>query len=361
MIGSSNFTCAGMGIGGHRNAEANLLTLVERVAFGRDVGQLAAVWPDVVVIADPDAAEWLGAQPERDEEEQAAASPVPRGFLGATYRAGDVRQVLLYLAPDRLPEAWDVYACGRQQDHLIGHVSWEEFGRPETVELSWSPVQPPERLLVRWGGNEAFLPLNVEDSHKLPAPESLSEMSADDMLWILAASDPSAAFRVWARQSKPSDIFDDDLDSATPPDLDPLRRYDLEATFLHRIRRRARILARLRANLERPVWSRQAVEWHLRGLIGIEPLAERMAGNLAAADGAADEALLSLADFLIVLREVDYQPRDGALSKPDFEAIFRPFLGELANRLDSDVTCIRDRLGAGALQFWDRVLERCRN
>jgi len=56
MIGSSNFTCAGMGVGQHRNAEANLLTIVDRKAYGREVTQLEAVWPEMEQVADPEAA-----------------------------------------------------------------------------------------------------------------------------------------------------------------------------------------------------------------------------------------------------------------------------------------------------------------
>ena len=180
------------------------------------------------------------------------------------------------------------------------------------------------------------------------------------MLWILAATDPSAAVRAWVRRQQPSDIFNPELDSATPVDLDPLQRYDLQATFLHRIRQRARVLAQLRANLQRPVWGRQALDWRLRGLIGIAPLADRLVGDFVNADGAADEALLMLADFLIVLREVDYQPDEGCLPEPEFQKVFRPFLSALAERMGRDVKRHRRRISADVLGFWTRVVEQCR-
>ena len=200
----------------------------------------------------------------------------------------------------------------------------------------------------------------MEDGRDLPPPAQLEQMSADDMLWILAAADPSAAFRAWAKQQQPPDVFDADLDSATPIDLDPLRRFDLHATFLHRIRRRARILAQLRSNLQRPVWGRQALEWRLRGLIGVERLADRLVREIASADGAVDEALLTLADFLIVLRELDYHPSEGTLSKPEFERIFHSFLSELADKLRQEIDGHRSRLSEDVVAFWERVVERCR-
>jgi hypothetical protein len=360
MIGSSNFTCAGMGVSQYRNAEANLLTIVDRVTNGRNVGQLDAVWPEMERVADPQSAEWLGAQPSREEEEQTAVPPLPAGFLLATYRAGDERWVVLRLNPAQLPMEWRVHACGRDEKELLSAPVWQERGCPSTIEFVWVPVQPPEKLLVRWADYEAFLPLNVEDSRDLPPPAQLEHMSADDMLWILAAADPSAAFRAWAQRQHPSDLFDTELDSATPIDLDPLRRHDLKATFLHRIRRRARVLAQLRLNLQRPVWGRQALEWRLRGLVGVEPLADRLLQEFVTADGAADATLLTLADFLIVLREVDYQPRDGSLPKAEFEKVFRPFLMDLADKLRQKIDEHRDRLSNDLVNFWERVLERCR-
>ena len=325
MIGSSNFTCAGMGTAPYRNAEANLVTVVERVAYGREAGRLETVWSQMGPNVDPDAAEWLGPQPEFDEDDGAVAPPVPAGFVSATYRAGDERTILLRLDPGHLPSEWRIHACGREAREILTRSAWAETDSRAVVTVHWSPVQPPDRLLVSWDGQEAFLPLNVEDAHQLPPPARLERMSADDMLWILAAADPSAAFRAWARAQQPSASFDADLDSATPIDLDPLRRHDLQATFLHRIRRRARILAQLRANLQRPVWGRQALEWRLRGMIGVQALADRLVREIAGAANMADEALLTLADFLIVLREVDYAPSAGCLSKAEFDAEFQPF------------------------------------
>ena len=360
MIGSSNFTCAGMGAASHRNAEANLVTVVELVAYGREAGMIEAIWPQMESIVDLDAAEWLGPQPEIDEEEGAIVPSIPAGFVSGTYRAGDERKIVLRLDPEDLPPVWRIHACGRDERELLTESEWAKTGSQSIVTLQWSPQQPPARLLVSWDGQEAFLPLNVEDGRLLPLPARLEQMSADDMLWILATVDPSAAFRAWEHGQQPSDRFDTDPDSATPIDLDPLRRYDLQATFLHRIRRRARTLAQLRTNLQRPVWGRQALEWRLRGMIGIEALAERLVREIATAPGEADEALLTLADFLIVLREVDYAPSDGCLSKQAFNAEFRPFLRDLADRLQEQIASQQSGVSQELMSFWRQVLDQCR-
>jgi hypothetical protein len=360
LVGSSNFTCAGMGVGGHRNTEANLLTIADEMAYAREAGKLEAVWPDMEHVDDPEAAEWAGPYADDVEEEQPAVV-VPAGFLSATYRAGDERRIILRLDPVHLPGEWSVLAGGTPVSELASAEAWREAGNAVLLELPWKPVQPPEKLLVRWEGCEAFMPLNVEEARALPAPAALEQMSADDMLLILAASDPSAAFRAWARRQGGIGSLDEDLDSATPIDLDPLRRYDLKATFLHRIRRRAAVLAQLRANLQRPVWSRSALDWRLRGLVGVEALGERLVRELESANGNANEALLTLADFLIVLGEVKYEPQDGSLSAGEFSGVFAPFLAEIAGAFRSRVEPQRVRLSEDLTEFWDRVVERCRS
>ncbi len=360
MIGSSNFTCAGLGLVQNRNAEANLLTIVDRAAYARESGQLEAVWPDVSMVAEPDKAEWLGSKPEENEEEQASAPCLPPGFLSALYRGGAGRAVVLRLEPGELPEEWSMHACGQDARELLTAHGWKVQGGSTTIEIPWAPQHPPEKILVRWAGHEAFLPLNVEDGSRLPPPPLLEQMSAGDMLQIVAAADPGAAFRAWARQQQPPDSYDEDLDSATPGDLDPLRRYDLQATFLHRVRRRARTLAQLRANLQRPVWSLTALDWRLRGLLGVSALADRLVRDFESPDGKADEVLLTLSDFLLVLREVDYQPEDGSLPKSVFDETFRAFLDELAQKLRGQVEARRSRLSGDLLSFWERVLETCR-
>ncbi|MDA1016092.1 MAG: hypothetical protein O3A00_16755 [Planctomycetota bacterium] len=360
LSGSSNFTQAGLGIGNRHNAEANVLTIAQRRPHAREPGQLESLWNVMIDPKYPESAEWLGTKSELDEEANAQRVPLPDGFLNAIYRAGDKRQLVFRFDLPKLPASWTVNSCGPDAAHLIDSERWKEDGGHASVELSWTPVHPPETIMVRWPEGEAFWPLNVDDPRQLPPPAELENMSADDMLLILAASDPSAALRALAKRQRADQMFDDELDSATPTDLDPLRRYDLRTTFLRRIRSRARVLAMLRQNLERPVWSKQALQWRLDGFIGVRPLAQRLARDVTQSDGQVDEALLTLADFLIVLREVNYRPADGSLPKSKVNKVFRPFLKSLILELDEQVRARRSGVGKELIACWDRMVKRCR-
>lgn len=359
LAGSSNFTVAGLGLDGRANAEVNVLTIVRHESFARQAGQLQAVWPETTVMPNPDGVEWRGADPAQDEEEQVSTLfPLPEGFLTATYRASEPRAVVMTLDPSKLPGVWRLGTVGREVIELLASDSWSRDGARPTVEIPWGSPSPPEKLLVRWDGHEALMPLNVEDRAVLPPPPQLASMSADDMLGVLAAVDPSAAYRTLAKRLAEGQADADDLDSAVPIDLDPLRRYDLHATFLHRVRRRARVLAQLRANVERPVFSRQALAWRLRGLVGIQALADRLAREVVAATANTSESLLTLADLLIVLREVHYQPTPSALRKEEFDEVFVAFLREMSHKMRRDVESQRDRVSNETWQFWEQVVRR---
>lgn len=371
MIGSSNFTGAGLGLLPARNIEANLVTLVDYEQHGREEGLLESVWSGMEPIPNPDQAEWLG--PQVDEEGNATGLPLPAGFLSAAYRAGEPREIAIRLNPDALPATWAIDAVGRQLSAVgggrlvIDSHGWREQGGQPIVDIEWVPADPPEKLRVTWDDHTAFLPLNVDDARSLPAPSVLRDMTADEMLAILAATDPGAALRIWERRRRLglTGVYDPDLDSATPIDLDPLSRYRLSTTFLHRVRRRARIMAQLRLFIEKPAISVQSLEWRLRGLIGIEPLAHKFAAEFDAASTTATsggdprEAFLTLADLLIVLREARYVNQDGAIPKPQFEKTYRPFVRDLAAHLDNTVRPRLPALPEDMSAFWNRVVERC--
>ena len=95
-------------------------------------------------------------------------------------------------------------------------------------------------------------------------------------------------------------------------------------------------------------------------MIGVQALADRLVRDIAATADMADETLLTLADFLIVLREVDYAPRAGCLSKSEFDAEFRPFLSDLAGSLQEQVAALQSNVSPEPFGFWRRVLDRCR-
>jgi hypothetical protein len=183
-------------------------------------------------------------------------------------------------------------------------------------------------------------------------------MSAHDLLAILAASDSSVAFRAWCRHRGLLEE-DDELDCALPAELDPLKRFDIRETFLHRIRRQARMMASVRNNLEKPAWNPKSLEWRLRGILGVERLAKRIVEELESGVDNRGEVVLILADFLLMLTEVDYREEPGYLRRSDFDRIFKPFVKELAAELNPRIDLLRSNLPIEIQSFFTEVYNRC--
>ena len=105
LVGSSNFTSAGMGVSRACNAEANILYAVEYRAYGREHGKLAACWPETEGSIDPENAEWVGSMPEDEEDASGDETQrLPIGFVTAVFRASEPPALLLSLRLGQLPD-----------------------------------------------------------------------------------------------------------------------------------------------------------------------------------------------------------------------------------------------------------------
>ena len=240
----------------------------------------------------------------------------------------------------------------RHEQIIIDSTAYVELGMPELVQIAWKLDYAPGKLLVCWDDQQAFWTVNVEDQKKLPIPCEIESMSAQDMLYILAAS--GDAFRVWARQQTTVSEYDEELDCAIPPDLDPLRRYNLQDTFLRRVNRQAKLLVAVKNNLERPVWSEQLLQWRLTGMIGVQRLADRFAKELEDSNGNTSEIVLNIADLLLTLGDVEYRETATALSRRKFNQHYRQFLRQLSDSLDCKVQTACG-LPQDVRQFWSRI------
>jgi hypothetical protein len=358
MVGSSNFTQAGLGVKDRCNFEANLLFVALNKPHAREPGELARCWPQTQSVPNPEEVEWTD-EPYISEEDSELNRPLlPQGFVSAYYRPDNTPSIVLYLLPEKLPTRWSVLG-GRRNDRVLfdsASLLVEHDGSP--LELPWEFNYAPSKLLVKWEEKQAFWAVNVEDQRSLPAPEDMATMSAHDFLAILATSDSSVAFRVWCRHHGLLEE-DDELDCALPAELDPLKRFDISETFLHRIRRQARMMASVRRNLERPAWSPKSLEWRLHGILGVERFAKRKLKELESGVGNRGEAVLILADFLLMLTEVDYKEEPGYLRRSDFGLIFKPFVKELAFELNSRIDLLKSNLPIDIQSFFTEVYTRC--
>jgi hypothetical protein len=276
----------------------------------------------------------------------------------ARFKAGNKPEIELHFIADKLPDQWGVYAGQNDSIQVIDSEGYNQQNKPSMIIIPWDGRETPGKLLVQWHDKHAYWPVNVENEKDLPLAREIASMSVHDLIHILSAHDYSMAIRAWTRRQS-ANLEEENLEDAIPVELDPLKRFRLQETFLHRIRTRARMLAGVRRNLQRPAWTENALQWRLEGIIGIKFLGNKLMAFTENGSPNNVEAVLELTDFFIMLNEVKYKQAPGAIDQVQFEAIYKPFVRQLLETANAKTKLIQEQLPPDIRTFWTRIYKRC--
>jgi hypothetical protein len=270
MVGSSNFTSAGLGIGKNKNLEANLSYTVSQQSK-----ELARALYDAWLPTEdiPDGAElcWMPCPDEGEDTAIAAIVLLPPFFGQASFGCDEQHRGFVDLTfNDTPPKAWAIVAEDKDEAFL-NEAAWINAGRPALMRLAWDHERAPSGFLARWkgSGGSAWWPVNVVSTASLPPPAELKDLPLDVLIEILTSAKPlHQALERWLRQTTGNKSRDDGIS------LDPHKRVDTSSFLLQRTRRVSDALTGLRKRLEQPIASEQALEWRLRGPVGVMALAQ---------------------------------------------------------------------------------------
>jgi hypothetical protein len=319
MIGSSNFTSAGLGLKrGKGNLEANLVFTVKRSdpAFRH----LDETWPEYDEESLDIHSSKLIWEPAFEEAEGGGCDlPLPGAFREALFLSEKPSSVQITLG-EGLPAAWSIYVPGGR-----ALLESSEIGAG-THRIEWVG-DPPFVLEVRWRQSDteavASWPVNVADPSTLPPPEVLRNLSLEDLLDILGSTRPlpdATRDAIKKRERR----------TGADSTLDPLKRFDSQALLLRRTKRVARALDRLRERLERPALTKDAFEWRLRGAVGPLALADAFVRE-ARLPG---ESQFCLAELALALRRVRPEmPAQGGLPVSEVKACLDDTIREVHARV----------------------------
>jgi hypothetical protein len=288
LIGSSNFTRAGLGItAGAANLEANLAYLTRKDE--PDFRALESVWPEVGDEVDLDSPAIVWDPVIDPDSDGVGPPPLPPAFREALFDGGTTPRLILSLG-ERLPPRWVIGTTDGKE--VLRSDSWS--GQPGDVSFPWAG-HPPVVLRVTWDpeGHTADWPVNVVDLRTLPPPDALRNLTLEELLDVLASTRPlhQAVVDVLGKRGrrKTSDV-----------ELDPHKRVNTTTFLLQRTKRVALALERLRERLERPVGSVEALDWRLHGPIGPSALAEAFRKDARSPD----EARFFMAELALALKRV---------------------------------------------------------
>lgn len=298
MLGSSNFTAAGLGLHPGHNIELNVAYVISDCAsqFGKLCIQS---WPPEEELDDLDGVQFL-ADGLTDSAENAAAPLLPGAFGLALYCL-DAQGARLELEIER--KAVPVFEVRTKNgEMLIDSPGWLRGGGSKLIVIRWEAKRPPSSLEVRWRDAErgectAHWIVNVADMSSLPAPEELGSLSLAELIEILTSARPmhEVVMRILERWEKKTVL-------GATVEVDPHKKVDTSQFLLRRMRRVAQALEGMRERLQQPVGSAEALRWRLHGPIGPIALAKRLS------EEDPDGAAFMIAEVATTLRGVSWRP-----------------------------------------------------
>lgn len=328
MVGSSNFTAAGLGLkSSGKHFEMNLIT---GARIASDEGEI--LWnliPEGEQFEpEDDDVEW---DPGGDEDELDGDVPMlPLGFVECLLDPGPPRRLTLSVDAARLPAVWQVAVPASKP--FLDSTTWAAGGCASEVTVDLADDEVAFWVEIRWtdsAGSEwsAGLPVNVTDPANLPPPTELRDLPVKAILLALASTRPLhealvAALVGEAHRAEAGESLD--------ANLDPLVRYSSTGHLLQRTRQFSHAMEGLRRRLERPLASKEALKWRLNGPFGPVAIAESLAKEAERKAGLGGETAFLIAEIALTVRRVQWNSSPGGPSARARMSSVRGVLDKLA-------------------------------
>lgn len=348
VIGSSNFTSAGLGLSANSNLEANVAFVVTHKKQRSAWLKLCKAFPEGPLIALKTDLRFL-TEYAGDDDEASSEAVLPAFFLDAIFTSDKVGayELVMHFQGDA-PAEWRV-GIGDDHQILVDQHKWEAGGRPEYLRVPWSAKQPPSGLWVTWrdAAGHAWWPVNVASSAVLPPPDDLRLLPLDVLITILTSARP--LHRVLGAHLR---------NGKTPPDSlrlvdDPHKRVDVQGFILQRTRRFSWALTELRQRLARPVATQEGLAWRINGPVGVHALAEALCREA----GSEEEAAFLVAEMALEVRRVQPQNAPGSLAVDVVAAA----LTEAALTLATRARNLTDKVSPSMKRYVARVIHEVRS
>lgn len=296
LVGSSNHTAAGLGIGGpRRHRELN-------VWLGAPLASKEgkALW-NLVPCGDPVEPGAPYEEPDDEDEADDLAALPPFFQLCRLARSGDIWELSLSFDSKESPADWQV-ALPTHATVLDRRV-WEAHGSPASYAYPVEEEQLPMFLEVAWDGSKATWVVIADDRHDLPPGPGLSDLHSSQLLDALATGRSLAQV---VREKLERDAQARSAGEEPGIITDPLKRFDSRSTLLRRGRALATALTALERRLARPMMTVDALEARLSGALGPRFVASKVVAEYRDGDQPRPDALFTLAEIALTVARVPW-------------------------------------------------------
>ncbi len=313
MIGSSNFTSAGLGLGKWINYEANLVYIISQ---SRNKKALDLLLQSYIKTTELDEAvlQFEYRSNEDEENENNEMSLLPGCFGEAVIKKSGEQYILeLNFNNDKIPSGFKIHNEVKERDgsiHFIfNEAHWFQSGKILKIQLEWAQSKIPNFLMVSWDGSksEAFWPVLVENQVTLPPVDCLRDLSLEALLQILSSNQP--LHRLLQRIEKLKGKSVAGIDEV----VDPHKLVNTSGYLLQRTRRVAYGIKSLRERIEKPVFTRESLIWRIYGPIGVNALVD----GIRRESRSNDEKQFLLAELALELSRVNPKTTEFSIKAKD--------------------------------------------
>lgn len=331
LLGSSNFTSAGLGLRNSANLEANLAYLIDSRKSKKEYRQLLDYFMNGKYL-DSQKILWLEDIAEIEKQETLAGIALHPFFGSVILEKDDQANLVLHFYFVReSPACWSIDFTELDSTDLkvLTETEWSGKGRPGELIIPWLHKNYPSGFKVTWqnSGGEAWWPVNVQDKNVLPPPEELRDLSLDTLIEIISSAGSWYQIINLMKRKKHRGATDQNIN-----DLDPLNRFDASGYILQRTRRLSRALQQLKERLGRPVVSLDSLEWRLKGPVGARALVEAIKREIRNPE----EQCFLIAELCLDLSRVEPQEAEGTLKAQVVKSVIRDFIEEITRGLNLD-------------------------
>ena len=312
VIGSSNFTSAGLALGKHRNYEANILYVTNATKNKDGEKLLNNAYLDGELIDDGMKLQWI----PREDEDKSAEEQLPtlhNAFKSASLNFKKDKFIIeLDLDKEIMPKSFYVY------DELMKKVLytsdvWKSAGKPSNVIIEYEDQRPPSGLFVKWNklSVTVWWPINILNSSVLPPPEELKDLPLEVLLNVLSSSKPPhRVISQWLKKHRKINGEPDDS-----PLIDPHKRVNTSTFLLQRTRKISYALTALKEKLQKPIYTIESLNWRIFGPVGVKALCKAITETAKSEE----EKAFLLTEIVFELKNVKPHISKETISKSEFK------------------------------------------
>jgi hypothetical protein len=337
MIGSSNFTSPGLGLGDRTNYEANLVYGVTESRNKKGLKALKECCLDPEPQLDVDNLHFKYRIDEDSETPGSEYINLPNFFDEAVLCNNEKEYYLeLNFNPDNnIKKSFHIIAINNESKSIRNKTiydeeRWNKEGRKSKVIIEWTDNAIPDYLEANWldSKGNAFWPLIVKDQITLPPVEELRNLPFDALLHILSSSQPLHRMINIIEKYRKKKVGPVPVDAV----INALDMVDSSGFLLQRTRRVSYAMNALRDRLERPVFTAESLMWRLYGPIGVNALKDAIFKE-AKSD---EEKMFLLAELALELAQI--RPRSTEISLDP--TIVKSTVKDMLNNLSKEIQLI---------------------